>query len=46
MFPPIEIHCQWTDMYGDDIMRVQHGSKWHREFENGLMDIHGGDSSG
>jgi hypothetical protein len=36
----IKIHCQLIQLNDDDAMRVQHGKKLCREFENGQTYIH------
>jgi len=42
MCPPIDIHCQFVEVYFDDVMRVQHVTKWWTELENGRDGDHTG----
>ena len=30
---PIEIHCQWVEVHGDAVMRVQEDRRWCRDFD-------------
>jgi len=38
----IEINLHFIGVYGGDVLRVQHVTKWCSEFESGRMDIRGG----
>jgi hypothetical protein len=42
MFPPIDIHCQFVEVYCDDAMRVHHVTKWWTELEYGRDGDHTG----
>jgi hypothetical protein len=44
--PPIEIHRQLTQVYGEDCIAVQHVRKWCREFSGGRTKIHDEKRSG
>ncbi|KAG8229294.1 hypothetical protein J437_LFUL010048 [Ladona fulva] len=44
--PPIEIHRQLCNVYGEKCMYVQHVRKWWKEFTTGRTDIHDEDRCG
>lgn len=44
--PPVEIHRQLTEIYGEACISVQHVRKWCREFSGGRTDIHDEPRSG
>ncbi|XP_071037147.1 protein GVQW3-like [Parasteatoda tepidariorum] len=44
--PPVVIHSQLCEAYGEECMSVQHVRKWCREFKNGLTDAHDEQRSG
>jgi hypothetical protein len=35
-----EIHRQLVSVYGEDVMNRQNVTKWCREFEAGISDVH------
>jgi len=43
---PIEIHRQYTKVYGESCMDVKNVRKWCREFTAGHMEIHDEERSG
>ncbi|XP_075210291.1 histone-lysine N-methyltransferase SETMAR-like [Lycorma delicatula] len=44
--PPVDIHRQMTEVYGDKCMSVQHVRKWCREFSTGRKEVHDEEQSG
>lgn len=44
--PPVEIHRQLCEIYGEACISVQHVRKWCREFSEGRTDVHDEHRSG
>jgi len=44
--PPIDIHRQLTEVYGEKCISVQHVRKWCREFSEGRTEVHDEQRSG
>jgi len=42
---PKGIHRQLTQVYGDDVVRMQRTRKWFRGFESGRKDVHADDGT-
>lgn len=45
-FPPIEIHRQLVQVYGEKCMNVKNVRKWCREFSEGRENVHDEQRSG